>query len=156
MRIIPASSEAQIAEIRKLFADFIASLPFDTKYHTFKEEVTTFPGEFGPPTGCLLLAVDDKEIAYGCASLRAVDKKTGELQRLFVKPESRRQGIGRQLAAAILETARARNYARLVVELAPHMKEAIDLMESLGMEPTKAYRPKPAAGMLFYELLLRQ
>ena len=70
MRIVPAASQIQIDEIRKLFQEYAASLPFDLKFQKFDEEVKKLPGEYGPPTGSLLLAVDDKEIAYGFASLR--------------------------------------------------------------------------------------
>jgi putative acetyltransferase len=86
MRIVPAASQVQIDEIRKLFQEYAASLPFDLKFQKFDEEVKKLLGEYGPPTGSLFLAVDDKEVAYGCASLRKVDAKTGEMKRLFVRP----------------------------------------------------------------------
>ncbi len=155
MRIVPAASQIQIDEIRKLFQEYAAALPFDLKFQKFDEEVKKLPGEYGPPTGSLLLAVDDKEIAYGCASLRKVDTKTGEMKRLFVKPEARKKGIGRQLAQAILESARGRGYQRIVLDTTPHMKEAIDLYESLGFEKIAAYRKNPIKGALFFELWLK-
>jgi ribosomal protein S18 acetylase RimI-like enzyme len=155
MRIVPAASQIQIDEIRKLFQEFAAALHFDLKFQKFDEEVKKLPGEYGPPTGSLFLAVDDKEIAYGCASLRKVDAKTGEMKRLYVKPEARKKGIGRQLAQAILESARGRGYQRVVLETTPHMKEAIDLFESLGSQKISAYRKNPIKGVLFFELWLK-
>jgi putative acetyltransferase len=155
MRIVPAASQIQIDEIRKLFQEFSASLPFDLKFQKFDEEVKKLPGEYGPPTGSLFLAVDDKEVAYGCASLRKVDDKTGEMKRLFVRPGARKQGIGRQLAQAILESARGRGYQRVVLETTPHMKEAIDLYESLGFEKIPPYRKNPLKGAMFFELWLK-
>jgi ribosomal protein S18 acetylase RimI-like enzyme len=155
MRIIPAASQAQIDEIRKLFAEYAASLPFDLKFQKFDEEVKKLPGEYGPPTGSLFLAVDDKEVAYGCASLRKVDDKTGEMKRLFVRPEARKKGVGRQLAQAILESARGRGYQRVVLDTTPHMKEAIDLYESLGFQKIGPYRKNPIKGALFFEKLLK-
>src|SRR4030095_9671456 len=120
MRIVPAASQAQLDEIRKLFQEYAASLPFDLAFQRFDEEVKKLPGEYGPPTGSLLLAVDDKEGAYGCASLRKVDAKTGEMKRLYVKPEARKQGVGRQLAQAIIDTAGGRGYQRVVLDTTPH------------------------------------
>ena len=155
MRIIPAASQAQLDEIRKLFQEYAASLPFDLAFQRFDEEVKKLPGEYGPPTGSLLLAVDDKEVAYGCASLRKVDAKTGEMKRLYVKPEVRKQGVGRQLAHAIIDTAGGRGYQRVVLDTTPHMKEAIDLYESLGFQRIKAYRKNPIKGALFFELWLK-
>jgi len=155
MRIVPAASQIQIDEIRKLFQEYAAALPFDLKFQKFNEEVKQLPGDYGPPTGSLLLAVDDKEVAFGCASLRKVDAKTGEMKRLYVKPEARKKGIGRQLAQAILESARGRGYQRIVLDTTPHMKEAIDLYESLGFERIAAYRKNPIKGALFFELWLK-
>src|SRR4051812_12295929 len=155
MRIIPAASQVQLDEIKKLFQEYAASLPFDLKFQKFEQEVKKLPGEYGPPTGSLLLAVDDKEIAYGCASLRKVDDKTGEMKRLYVKPEARKKGVGRQLAQAILEMARSRGYQRVVLDTTPHMKEAIDLYESLGFEKIPPYRKNPIKGALFFELWLK-
>jgi len=140
MRIIPAASQVQIDEIRKLFQEYAASLPFDLKFQKFDEEVKKLPGEYGPPTGSLFLAVDDK---------------TGEMKRLFVRPEARKKGVGRQLAQAILESARGRGYQRVVLDTTPHMKEAIDLYESLGFQKIGPYRKNPIKGALFFELWLK-
>ena len=113
------------------------------------------PGEAGPPPGALSLAVDDKWFSYGCGSFRKVDDQPGGMKRLFVRPEARKQGVGRHLAQAILESARGRGYQRVVLDTTPHMKEAIDLYESLGFEKIPAYRKNPIKGALFFELWLK-
>lgn len=155
MRIVPAVSQSQLEEVKKLFQEYAAGLPFDLKFQGFEQEVKKLPGEYGPPTGSLLLAVDDKEVAYGCASLRKVDAKTCEMKRLYVRPPARKQGIGRQLAQAIIESGRGRGYERIVLDTTPHMKEAIDLYESLGFQRIPPYRKRNIKGAMFFELWLK-
>jgi ribosomal protein S18 acetylase RimI-like enzyme len=146
-------SDAQLSNIRTLFSEYAASLGFDLSFQDFQKELKGLPGDYSPPTGCLLLAVDEGRIV-GCCALRKLSNITCEMKRLYVRPEFRGRGIGKALAEAIIDEARKRGYGRMRLDTVPSMTEAIDLYRALGFKEISPYRFNPIQGALFMELVL--
>ena len=150
MIIVPAHTQSEIQAVRELFLDYAASLTFDLSFQDFDQEVRNLPGDYGPPSGCLLLALADEQAA-GCVALRSLEPSIGEIKRLFVRPQFRGLGLGKQLAQAILENAHPL-YERVRLDTTPTMTGAINLYESLGFRRIEAYRHNPIAGAIFMEM----
>jgi putative acetyltransferase len=153
VRIVPAIRTEDLSRARTLFEEYASSLHFDLDFQNFKEELTGLPGGYAPPEGCLLLALDEERVA-GCAALRKIDREVCEMKRLYVRPSSRRRGVGRILALAIIREARKIGYSRMRLDTVPSMKEAQVLYESLGFQKISAYCHNPVPGAVFLELSL--
>jgi ribosomal protein S18 acetylase RimI-like enzyme len=153
VRIIAAHSERRLHIIRELFQEYADSLEIDLCFQNFREELASLPGKYAPPSGCLLLALQD-EAAAGCVALRQIDSATAEMKRLYVRPAFRRTGTGRRLAQAIIEHARQIGYARIRLDTLATMKEAISLYQSLGFRSIQAYYENPNGCAEFLELTL--
>ena len=80
-------------------------------------------------------------VAVGCGALRRVDGATGELRRMFVTRQARREGVGRALLARLEADAIALGYRKLVLESGIKQKPAMALYRASGWRRIKAYGP---------------
>jgi ribosomal protein S18 acetylase RimI-like enzyme len=153
LKIVQADKGKNLHRVRALFVEYAGSLDFDLCFQDFDEELANLPGDYAPPRGCLLLAMQVDQVA-GCAALREISEGICEMKRMYVRPEFRRSGIGRALAQAVIAAARTIGYDAMRLDTVSSMKAATSLYRSLGFKETSPYRHNPLQGALFLELKL--
>jgi len=159
----------ELDAVRAIFRDYADSLGIDLGFQNFDQELASLPGEYAEPRGALLLAVVDVgEVAVpvdaeplaraqgqlahvaGCCALRPLDTadypNAAEMKRLYVRPQFRGVGLGRQLAEAILDAARGAGYACVLLDTLDDMESARALYEDLGFSEVPPYYHNPIAG----------
>ena len=151
--IVRAETAEQLEWTRQLIEEYAASLPVDVSYEHVPDECARLPGEYAPPLGELLLALVDGRPA-GCIALRPIDRDTCEMKRVYLRPEWRGRGIGRELAEAIVDAARRIGYRRMRLDTIPSLKPAIALYRSMGFRVIAPYRAIPTSCAFFMELNL--
>ena len=151
VRIIAAQTEEHWRKAGELFRQYADSLDFDLEFQGFSEELTTLPGNYSPPDGCILLA-EDEGLFVGCVALRPLEPKICEMKRLFVKSPYRGRGIGRMLACSAIDKAREIGYEKMRLDTVATMKEARTLYYSLEFRNIKAYRYNPIDDTSYMEL----
>ncbi len=155
MPITPASFPTDVPAITQLLRAYAASLPIDLGYQGFDGELAALPGKYAPPHGALLLARDDNGAALGCVAMRPLDEPgVCEMKRLYVAPVGRGRGLGRALAQAIIETARAAGYREMRLDTLASMTEAQALYRALGFTEIGAYYATPIENTVFMSLKL--
>ena len=154
MNFIQASSPVEIAQVRELFREYEAWLNLDLCFQNFEKELAQLPGAYASPSGRLLLAFEDNELA-GCVALRRLDDNVCEMKRLFLRPQFHGRGLGRELAERIIEEGRAIGYQKMRLDtLSEQMGSAIRVYRALGFQEIAPYYKNPVPGALFMELLL--
>jgi ribosomal protein S18 acetylase RimI-like enzyme len=144
----PESSE-DIQLVRELFTEYARALGVDLCFQNFDAELSTLPGDYGAPRGCLLIALVDDQPA-GCCALRSLDgadyANACEMKRLYVRPAYRGLGLGRRLVESTLEVARLTGYDCVLLDTLDDMEAARTLYEELGFEEIPPYYFNPIAG----------
>jgi ribosomal protein S18 acetylase RimI-like enzyme len=153
-RLQPADTPEGLATARELFQEYAAGLSVDLCFQGFAEELAGLPGRYSPPSGCLLLALAGDEPA-GCVAMRPLAKTDCEMKRLYVRPAFRRQGLGRRLADAVIQFARAAGYFRMRLDTLSSMAEAMALYQALGFNRIPPYYHNPSEQAVFFELRLQ-
>ena len=152
MRIIQAVSAPEIAAARELFEEYAFWLGLDLSFQNFDAELAGLPGEYSPPHGALLLALDGAAV-LGCVAVRPTESDgTAELKRLYVRPIARGQQVGRALTERAIALAREAGYRQIRLDTLPVMSSAQVLYESLGFRGIEPYRFNPVPGARYLEL----
>jgi putative acetyltransferase len=147
--LVAVRDMSDLEEVRTLFREYAASLPFALDFQDFDRELADLPGAYAAPRGALLLAR-----GAGCVGLRPLEETTCEMKRLYVRPSVRGTGLGRRLAEAVVAEARRLGYAHMRLDTVPGMDSAQTLYERLGFHEIPPYRPNPIQGARFLELEL--
>jgi ribosomal protein S18 acetylase RimI-like enzyme len=155
MDLLVPRSEEHLSLVRHLFREYQESQDSCYCFESFEEELARLPGEYGPPTGRLILALDGGRAA-GCVAMKPIAAEICEMKRLYVPPAFRGRSLGRRLAEAVIEAAREIGYARMRLETLPSMKEAQALYAKLGFERLEPSRgDPPVVGILMERTLAR-
>ena len=151
--ITQAASDPELALVRELFREYAADSAIDLCFQNFEVELAGLPGAYSLPSGRLLLAQCDGQLA-ACGALRPFAEGVCEMKRLFVRPAFRGRGIGRALAERLIADARAIGYHAMRLDTLGRMKTAIALYEALGFRRIDAYRHNPLEDVVYMELSL--
>ncbi len=143
------ASDADFQDVRTIFSEYAKGLGIDLCFQDFDRELATLPGEYAPPRGALFLARVNGELA-GCCALRALDSSdypnAAEMKRLYVRKQHRGIGLGRQLAEAVLDSARNAGYSCVLLDTLDDMEAARALYGELGFTEIPPYYHNPIAG----------
>ena len=139
-----------------LIRQYVASLAFDLDFQDVDAELADLAAGFGGERGALFLAVADEAgsaAPVGVVGVRMIGDGLAEMKRMYLRPEGRGRGLGRQLAEHAIAAARRLGAARIVLDTdQASMAEANTLYESLGFVDIDRYRENPLACARFMGL----
>lgn len=144
----------ELPAVRKLVEEYVASLGIDLDFQEIDRELADLAAAYAPPGGRILIALAEGQAA-GCVALRPLGRGACEMKRLYVRPAFRGTGLGRDLAVAVISTARDLGYERMRIDTLPQMAAARKLYAALGFREIEPYRFNPVPGTAFMELALR-
>jgi len=136
-----------------LVDEYVATLNIDLGFQNFAHEREALAVEYAPPRGCFLIARHGSTDA-GCGAVRPLTSALCEMKRLYIVPAFRGRGLGRIIATALIDRARAGGYLVMRLDTLASMQTAQHLYQSLGFIRVPAYRHNPVPGASFWELSL--
>lgn len=171
VKIVDATGGPALDAVRTLFQEYSRGLGISLCFQGFEQELAGLPGRYVPPGGAILMALaggdapgsaSDAETAgsageraAGCVAVRPLDEPgICEMKRLYVRPGFRGLKLGRLLAEAAIEKARAAGYRAMRLDTLPSMTRAIAMYQKLGFKDIKPYCHNPHAGVRYMELTL--
>lgn len=145
LSIILADIEKDIDDIRELFYGNLCEVQpiiereLNTRFDLdeFLENNIAHLSEFAAPCGLFIAKVDGQSV--GCAGFRENNQSTAEVKRMYVKPQYRKQGIGRALLQAVISEATKLGYAKIRLDTVFFAKEAQKLYCSFGFQEIPPY-----------------
>ena len=146
-----ATTEADLDAARRLFRAYAEELDFSLDFQDFAAEMAALPGPYARPDGAILLAEVDATPVGVVAVQPLDDEGTCEMKRLYVTPAFRAAGLGRALATAVMQAARAMEYEVMRLDTVASMTAARRLYRSLGFEERDAYYPNPLDNAVYME-----
>jgi putative acetyltransferase len=157
IRVVDAVGAEGLVHARNLFrayaAEFADSIAETLCFQGFDAEVVGLPGRYAPPSGCLLLVMDE-DIPAGCVALRDLGDGACEMKRLYVASTYRGRGIGKLLVGEVIRRGERLGYRRMVLDTMPEMIGALALYREFGFVATTSYWEHPAERAVFMERLL--
>ena len=167
-QILPAHAPPLLDHARELIAEYGRSIVdvagASLRHQRFEEELANLPGQFAPPRGRLLIAVPDGPRSTpahpaGCIALRplpTLGRAVCEMKRMYVRPEARGRGLGRALAAQLIQDARNAGYTlmKLDSDTDPRFDAACALYRRLGFANCPNYNADPDPRTIWMELRL--
>ena len=147
--IIEEGKELEV--IRTLFREYEKELNEDICFQSFEDELKNPLKKYGPPSGDLILAYWEDEIA-GCIALTKM-KESGvcEMKRLYVKPSFRKNKIGKLLVEELLSSAKEKSYEKMRLDTFLKLEAAVRLYQQFGFENISAYYNNPLPGVVYME-----
>jgi GNAT superfamily N-acetyltransferase len=110
-----------------------------------------FRNVFLPPKGECLIARNNDEIV-GIVMLKPRSDTVCELNRMYVRESARGLGLGRALAATMIDEARALGYREIALGALSRHVEALPLYRSLGFHPESEGAPIGTSDALAIEM----
>lgn len=148
MPIVPFDS-AHTDGFRSLVADTLLEFGFERD-----EELDRDLDDPATTYTALWIVVED-ETVVGSVALRALGDGAVELKRMYLRPEQRGRGLGKQLLGLALDWARAHDMSVIRLDTSERMVAAQRLYEAHGFQRVAGSAPRQGQCRLLYELRLR-
>jgi len=105
---------------------------------------TAHPEELSPPAGGFVVLMEDGRPVAG-GGVKRLDDRACELKRMYVVPDARGRGVGRELLAALEALARDLGYAVARLDTGAKQPRARRMYERAGYVSVPDYNANPYA-----------
>lgn len=136
---VAAAKAMMLTVAAGIFAPEHPAATFANRHSAAMSDVDDFRGQYSPPGGRFLVALDGDDL-IGTGAIRRSDAATAELRRMWLLPAYHGRGIGYRLVQELFAFARAAGYRRVRLSTSAVQERAIGFYTRLGFYPIPPYR----------------
>ncbi|MEN2306905.1 GNAT family N-acetyltransferase [Lentilactobacillus parabuchneri] len=136
---------------KRLFIEYSQSLGFDLSFQDFSDELNDLSNRYSQPSGDLILAYVDHQLV-GAVAVHPFEPGIAEMKRLYVRDAFRQLGIGQEMVARILVSAKSLGYDAIRLDTLKSMHGALKIYRAAGFKGIDPYRFNPLDGAEYMEL----
>jgi GNAT superfamily N-acetyltransferase len=100
--------------------------------------------DFVPPGGVFLLVYRGDQVV-GCGGVRTIEPAVGELNRMWIRSDSRGIGLGNRLLSELVERSRRLGHETLRLDTNAALTQALAMYGKHGFEPVERFNDNPDA-----------
>ena len=101
-----------------------------------------------------LVAEQNKKI-IGTTALIRINRRTGEIKRMFVKKSFRRKGLGKKLLNNIINKAKKLGIVKIKLYTSTFNLPAVSFYQKMGFKQTKSYNQGAKSGRTYLRMYLK-
>ena len=106
--------------------------------HEYVESMLDDLAALKPPNG-FVLVLEDEEKLVGMGLIKSIGEGIGEVKRMYIRPEYRGRGYGKELMQTLVTQAEELGYSTLRLETADFMPAALEVYHSAGFRERGEY-----------------
>jgi GNAT superfamily N-acetyltransferase len=143
-RVRRATAADRPAVSRELAA-YLRALELEAQPEGLDHDVATWDRRYDGVSGVLLVVESPDGAVVGTAGVHLIGPATGELKRMWLRPDRRGRGLGRRLMDACLAEARALGCRVLRLDTQRRLAAAVGLYQAYGFREIPDYNGNPRA-----------
>ena len=137
---------ADAPAVRRIFArgqmDFAEGTPLEDEARAYIQrslaaDLSDIPANYLDPPGSHFWVAERSGAIVGMVGVQRVNDEEGELRRMSVAGDSRRQGIGRRLLETVEDFCRGHGYSRVALSTVVHLEPAVSMYLASGYRPVR-------------------
>ena len=133
-----ARAAREFEQFRQLAVEYEGNLDPDLRHADFAGELEALHDRYTAPNAAFVACVNAKPA--GCVALCELDGSTAVVKKLYVRRDYRNLGVARSLMSTLIEHARGRRYAQLVLDTdRERLSAAYGLYVDIGFEECEPY-----------------
>ena len=124
------SNHSDFQKLTQLFDDYLVEIDGDEK---------DFFAQYNQIYIDNVIICYEDEVAVGCGAFKEYEPKVAEIKRMYVKPEFRGKGLGKQILNELTKWAKENGFQHAILETSNQLKNAISLYQKTGYEVIPNY-----------------
>jgi ribosomal protein S18 acetylase RimI-like enzyme len=154
-QLVLATTAQDYQAFKELLQEYATHDLDDSCHSTIWTDMAQLPGRYAPPSGRVLLAYQDAQIAACGALVAAKTAGMTEIKRVYVRPNFRRLGLAREMTKALTLHAQEMGYQTAAICTWAHNTQALNLYQQMGFTPIPCFRESSKSHLTFLGLPLQ-